>query len=332
MPRPELSIVIVNWNSKEFVRKCLASVFADSDGADFEVIVVDSGSFDGCREMIEERYPEVRYIQSEQNIGFGQANNLGALHSVGEDLLLLNPDTEVIAQAIKRLREWLRDLPGAGIVGCQLLNTDGSLQATCVQPLPTILNQVFNARGMQRLFPRVPVWMSARTFQSAPPPQRVPALVGACMMMKRAAFLEVGGFSRDYFMYGEDIDLCYKMRQAGREIYYARDVPVVHHGGGTTSGGTTRFAAVMMRESTCRLLRKTRGEAYGRRYRLAMGLAAGARIMLLCLFAPVGLVTRPASLRGSLRKWSAILNWSLGREGWVNDYDSPQSPSASGAR
>lgn len=318
----DLSIIIVNWNSKDYVEKCIASISANTLGIQYEIIVVDSASFDGCGDMLQRLYPEVRFTQSERNIGFGQANNLGVKHTRGRVLLFLNPDTEVRGDAVARLYACVRDLPRAGIVGCRLLNSDGSLQRRCVQPFPTILNQVLNAEILLRWFPKISLWMSAATFKDAVSPVVVEVVSGACMMIKREVFDDIGEFSSDYFMYAEDVDLCYKTRAAGLINYHVPEVEIVHHGSGSTEQEHSRFSSVMMRESISRLLRKTRGDLYSQGYRLALCGASVVRLTLLGICLPVALAQRRTRLWGSaFGKWIAIFRWGLGLEHWVYKYD-----------
>ena len=136
----DLSIVIVNWNSVDFLCKCLTSVYANSKGTSFEVIVIDNASFDGCEEMIQNEFSLVRFIQSQKNLGFARANNLASEQATGKVLLFLNPDTEVIGPALQCMVDLLESAPDAGLVGPKLLNTDLSVQMSCIQSFPSILN------------------------------------------------------------------------------------------------------------------------------------------------------------------------------------------------
>jgi len=322
-----LSIIIVNWNSKDYLRNCIASILANTIGIEYEIIVVDSASFDGCGGMLQKFYPQVRFIQSEHNVGFARANNLGVRYAHGTVMLFLNPDTEVCGRAIQHLYSHLQELPHAGVVGCRLLNSDGSLQTSCVQPLPTILNQVLDAEILQRWFPKINLWMSATMFEGIISPVPVEAISGACMMMRREVFDHVEGFSTDYFMYGEDLDLCYKTRLAGFTNYYVADAEIVHHGGGSTQHKRSRFSEVMIPESMSRLLRKTHGHSYSLGYRLALSGAAFVRLALLALCLPAGLIGHRTREWGtaSFNKWVAILRWGLGLEKWVQQYDQPEA-------
>ncbi len=218
----DVSIIIVNWNSAAYVRKCLSSICCNSPGLNIEVIVVDNGSFDGCRDLVAREFPQVIFIQSHHNLGFARANNLGAARAGGTMLLFLNPDTEVPGNVLSQMAALFGHKPRAGAVGCRLLNTDGSLQTSCIQPLPTILNQALNAEVVHRVAARVGVWSVRPLFSDAKGISQVEVISGACLMVSRDAFHAVGGFSPDYFMYAEDIDLCYKLMQAGFINYYIK--------------------------------------------------------------------------------------------------------------
>jgi len=323
MTSADLSIIIVNWNSMDYLRNCIASILANTHNIKYEIIVVDSASYDGCRDMLKNLYPQVHFIQSEYNVGFARANNIGAGYACGTSVLLLNPDTEVRSHAIERLYSCLQTLPHAGIIGCRLLNSDGSLQTSGVQPLPTIANQILDAEILQRWFPKSSLLMSARTFEGATSPVPVEAISGACMMIQREVFDQVRGFSTDYFMYAEDLDLCYKICLAGYTNYYVADAEIMHHGGGSTQHRRSRFSEVMIPESTSRLLRKTHGNSYSAGYRIALSVAAVFRLILLSLCFPATLIKLLAYewWKGAVDKWFVILRWGLGLEKWVHEYD-----------
>jgi len=319
----ELSIIIVNWNSKEYVRKCVASILANTPGIEYEIIVVDSGSFDGCGDMLQHTYPQVRFIQSTLNVGFARANNLGAGYAHGSVLLFLNPDTEVFDGAIERIYRHVSTLPDPGVVGCRLLNTDGSVQTSCVQSLPTLLNQVFDAEVIRRWFPGARLFGTAALFApGAAAAEEVEAVSGACMMIRREVFEHVGGFSADYFMYGEDLDLCFKTRCQGFHNYHIANVVVVHHGGGSSQCAISKFSTVMMVESVNRFLCKSRGTVYSSCHRLTVSGAAVLRLVLLSLLFPVWAAFGTiGEWTASFRKWFFVLRWGLGLERWTGQYE-----------
>lgn len=316
---PHLSIIIVNWKSARFLGPCLDSIYASSEDLVYEVIVVDNASYDGCDTLLADRYPQVKFIQSPVNLGFSRANNLAYRQSSGKTLLFLNPDTEIGSQAIPTMHRLLLDTPDAGAIGCMLLNTDGTLQSSCIQAFPTILNQVLDAEILRRLFPLLSLWGTRPLFERSEIPIPVEVVSGACLMVKRHVFEAAGLFSTDYFMYAEDTDLCFKIRSSGFVVYYTSATSVVHHGGGSSKQRERNyFADVVVRESLFRFLTKFRGRLYGYLYRVATGCAASFRITLLGSF--MVLIPRRFArdvLRISLGKWINIFRWSLGREAWV---------------
>jgi len=314
-PREEidLSIIIVNWNSKEYLQKCVESVQVWTREIKYEIVVIDSASYDGCGEMLRQRFPEARFIQSDKNIGFAKANNAAYHDSVGRYILFLNPDTELISPALNVMYDYIQKLPNAGAVGCKLLNADKTVQASCLQTFPTILNQFLDSELLRSVWPTSPLWGNACLFEDNSGPREVEGIVGACILIKRSVFEKVGLFSEDYFMYGEDLDLCYKIRQAGHTNYYIPDATVIHYGGGSTRKSPSDFSVVMMRESIWRLMSKTRGKFYGILYRASTLISAIGRLLLLIIVFPLRTIRKGGeSWNASFKKWRAILTWSLG--------------------
>jgi N-acetylglucosaminyl-diphospho-decaprenol L-rhamnosyltransferase len=305
----DVSIIIVNWNSKQFLRDCIGSVERNTTGIDFEIIVVDSGSFDGCGDMLRADFPYVRFIQSEGNVGFAGANNLAYRNCSGQYVLFLNPDTELTSAAVNMMLEHLQWHPDAGAVGCKLLNRDGSIQTSCIQSFPTILNQSLNSALLRRLFPTATLWGMSPLFRSSAEPAKVDVVSGACVMLPRSVFEKIGQFSEEYFMFAEDLDLCHKLMQAGYANYYLSWVTVRHFGGGSTDSAPSEFSVVMMRESIWRFLRKSRGALYAFTYRLSTLLSAVVRLGMLSILLPFK--NRTQWPQSSTRKWRAILAWSL---------------------
>lgn len=307
-----VSIIIVNWNSKQFLRNCLSSVRTHCGGMDYETIVIDSGSFDGAAELVRDEFPEVRFIQSQENLGFARANNVAYRSARGEYICFLNPDTQLETRAIERMHQFLASRPDAGAIGCTLLNDDGTLQTSCIQSFPTLLNQALSSEFLRGLFPRSRLWGMAPLYGDMANPSEVEVISGACVMVRREAFDRIGGFSEEYFMYAEDVDLCYKLREAGYANFFLPSERVRHFGGGSSAKAPSEFSLLMMRESIWRFLRKSRGSLYAAGYRLTTLLAAVFRILALCVLAPFAL------LRGRLdekslpiRKWLTILRWGL---------------------
>ena len=314
----DLSIIIVNWNSKDYLDNCIASILANTQGIKFEILVIDAASFDGCDAMLRQNYPQVRFIQSGKNLGFAKANNAAFTASRGRHLLFLNPDTELVSPAINTMYDCLSRLPNAGAVGCKLLNADRTVQTSCIKSFPTISNQFLNSEVLRALWPKSPLWGMAALFGTGNEPEQVDAVSGACLLLKRSVFETVGLFSEEYFMYAEDVDLCYKIRQAGYKNLYVPHATVIHFGRGSAQKTSSDFSEIMMRESNLRFLRKTRGKFYALGYRGTTLLCAIARIVLVTILLRGRLVRQGGDTwKASLRKWRALLAWSLGFENWA---------------
>jgi hypothetical protein len=315
----DLSIVIVNWNSAGFLRKCLASLFANVQGVSFEVLVLDNGSYDGSAQLVSCEFPTVRFYQSHQNLGFAKGNNLLVGHARGRTLLFLNADTEVLGDAVQQLVARMQSTPDIGALGPRLLNADGSTQASCIQAFPTILNQVADADWLRGLFPRWRLWGNRALLEDGASLAPVDGIVGACLMIDEAVFAGIGGFHEGFFMYAEDMDLCRRLRQAGRRNYYLGSARVIHHGGRSADRQSDgQFSAVVMRESLRHYMRIHRGPLYARLYQSSMALVALVRLAALgvAMLLPIGR-NRRHSVGLASRKWLRVFRWAVGWEGWV---------------
>lgn len=309
----DLSIIIVNWNSKEYLRSCIESILLWTSHIAYEIVVIDGASFDGCGEMLHQCFPQVRFIQSETNVGFAKANNRAFHESQGRYILFLNPDTELINSAINIMFDFIRKTPNAGAIGCKLLNADKTVQTSCIQSFPTLLNQFLDSEVLRRLWPKSSLWGNATLFDDQTAAREVNGIVGACIMVERSLFEKVGFFSEEYFMYAEDLDLCHKIQKAGRINYYLSDATIIHFGGGSSEKAPSDFSVVMMRESVWRMLKKTRGSVYGVAYRISTMVLSISRLIVLAALFPMHLTRRgEKSWNGSFRKWKTILTWSLG--------------------
>jgi hypothetical protein len=330
----DLSIIIVNWNSAPYVTQCVSSIQAQTNGLEYEVIVVDNASPDESVRILQECLPGIRLIRSPRNLGFARANNLGAQFSTGRNLLFLNPDTELRGPAINLMHSCLESSPGVGVLGCKLLNSDFTIQTSCVQSYPTILNQALDGEGPRKVFPKSKLWGMRPLFQpDHGRPLEVEAVSGACLMIKRRVFEQVGLFSTDYFMYTEDLDLCYRVKKVGEKVCYLGSATIVHHGGQSSEKrGGEAFAGPLMRETLLRFLGKTRGPFYAALYRLAMFLISILRIAVLGVLLPIPFTRlNKDSLRHSLAKWYKILRWSIGLEAWARQMGKPAARQPTGS-
>jgi len=252
----------------------------------------------------------LKFIQSQTNLGFAGANNLGFRQSSGRALLFLNPDTEVIGDALPGLFSVLEQVPDAGVVGGKLLNSDGTIQTSCIQRFPSVLNQALDAELLRAVFPKLRIWGIRPLLEKQSSPVAVEVISGACMMVTRDAFEQVGQFSTDYFMYTEDVDLCFKFHQAGLKNYYVDAAVVTHHGGASSgASGQSHFSAVVMRDSLFRFFMLRRGGLYAMAYRTTVVVASIVRCVIL---AGGLLLSRQDRLKNALSRWIAVLRWAMG--------------------
>lgn len=313
-----LSIIIVNWNSTDYLRKCLASLYRQAIDLIDEVIVIDNASFDGCGAMLAQEFPQVRFIQSDENLGFANANNLGFTYSSGDVVLFLNPDTEIFDAALEKMYRYLTSNPLAGAVGCKLLNTDHSVQTASIQAFPTIVNQLLGIEYLRCRFPRLKLWGIASLYAHDGAPAEVDVISGACFMVKREIFRQAGMFSPEYFMYCEDVDLCYKINKLGFNIFCVTDAAILHHSGRSSVKKTDRFfQEIMIKESRMIFFRKSKGRCYSHLYRFLLSFASLIRLVLLFLLMLPRKALFNRNSDDSIQKWRKTFRWSLGLEKWT---------------
>lgn len=319
--KPELSILIVNWNSVRFLEKCLRSVYANTTDLGFEIIVVDNASYDGSQQMVRENFPQVKFIQNATNEGFARANNLAFHHSRGQYVLFLNPDTEVLRTALTEMVRFLERTPDAGIVAPKLLNSDFTIQTTSIMRFPTIVNEALDFDRLHRAFPGCKIWdISILYRKDSTVAEQVEAVSGACMMMRRNVFEAIGYFETNYFMFTEDLDLCYKSQRDGWKNYYFGGATLIHHGGASTASAPNGFRTVMIQASHVEFLRMRHGKQSAVLYKASMTLVAIARLTVLGVIAVVTLGRyKRRWLFVAWAKWAAILRWATHPVGAANE-------------
>jgi GT2 family glycosyltransferase len=315
----ELSIIIVNWKSSALLVDCLHSIYAKPPSISFEIIVIDNASFDGCDAILAENFQDVRFIQSKVNLGFSGANNSAFLQSTGETVCFLNPDTIVCDNALQKLFDALHSLPDAGAAGALLRNTDKTMQTSCILPFPTIFNQSLDTEMLRTMLPHSSLFGMKALYSHDNTPKQVEALSGACIMVSRAVFTQVGMFSADYFMYAEDIDLCTKIRNSDRCVYFIKSAEIIHIGGGSSKEQKNRlFAALVMRESNYRLVKKFKGPLYAQFFKYAISASALIRISIMAgLLLPAMITGRTSKIREAIDRWWHIVRWTIGKEKWI---------------
>lgn len=264
----DLSIIIVNWNVCQLLRRCLAAIETNRSGLSLEVIVVDNASSDSSVQMVEQEFPRVHIIASQENLGYTGGNNFGAKEARGRYLLILNPDTEIVGNALEQMVAYLDSHPTVGAVGPQLLYPDGSVQSSRRRfpQLSTVFFQ--DAPFSWRWFPDN---RFAQMHRVADRPdddiQPVDWLVGAALMIRHETWQEVGLFDEQFFMYSDEVDWCHRCRDAGWEIHYLPLAQVVHHHKGS-AGQVTTATQVRFHRSRILYFRKYFGEGWANVIRL----------------------------------------------------------------
>ena len=227
----DLSIIVLNWNTRQMLVDCLSSVQTAVANLACEVVVVDNGSTDGSQAMLLRHFPEAHLIQNDENVGFARANNQAMTASQGRYMLLFNSDAIATPGAIQSLLDLARIQPRAGIVGAQLVNRDGSFQASHTS-FPTLWQEFLMLTGLGRLF--YGQWYPSHSPEEEKGPQTVDYVEGACLLVRREAFEDVGGLDESYFMYAEEVDWCHAMRERGWQVWYQPEAKVIHLGGGSS--------------------------------------------------------------------------------------------------
>ena len=300
----DLSIIIVNWNSAEYVRKCVPSIYRwTNDEISLEVVVVDNASPSGDVGSLKEHLPKINLIKSSKNLGFAGANNLGFRHSTGDWILFLNPDTELNSPAIDIMMREMQSLPDAGIVGCKLLNADLSVQTSSIMKFPRIWNAIFQVEYLRLRWPQL--WGIGSLFNAYSGPVEVEAVSGACMLVRREVFEQIGSFSEEYFMYSEDIDLCYQAIRAGFKNYYIGGATIVHYGG---TSSPREWQAAAKTRAQLHFCEKNYGSVYAFLFWLTLVINASMRLLILAAMRIFARVFRSKhALDSTWLRWSVTL-------------------------
>ena len=283
----DLSIIIVNWNTCDLLAQCLESVGSVQRTADSalptaycplstEVIVVDNASADGSPGMVRERFSWVTLIENQDNVGFARANNQGIIASRGAYILLLNSDTVMHPGALETLLAFMDVHPQAGACGPRLLNGDGSLQHGC-HPMLTPGREFWRLLFLDYLWPRATYRMQRWDLRQARP---VAVIKGACLLLRRQALRQVGLLDERYFMYTEEVDICYRLAQAGWSLWYVPAAVVTHYGE-ASSRQAAQAMYVQLYRSKVQFYRKIGGERQARQFKRLLKLAYAPRRALV---------------------------------------------------
>ncbi len=311
----DLSIVVVNWNTRDLLRRCLASALDHAKGLSFDVWAVDNASTDGSAEMVAREFPQVRLLRNPRNLGFGAASNLALRVTLGRHVLIANADVEFVNDDLAAMVRFLDAHPKVAVLGPKLLNADGTLQPSCYRHIDAGvafgiawgLHTVIPYGLLARLDPDGPV-RRAVGFPDHDKVLRPDWFRGAVLMLRREASNEVGGYDESFYMYGEEIDLFRRLKARGWEIAYLPEAEVIHYGEGSSSQAA-RAMAVEFWKSLFRISRKFPGDA-PRVPVLWIAMMAGTSLRILASLVRVTV----GDPRGAMRflACGSILKWGVG--------------------
>jgi GT2 family glycosyltransferase len=307
----DVSIVIVSWNVRDFLRGCIESIVSTQGDLSVEIIVVDNASDDRSAEIARSEFPEIDLIETEANVGFGPANNIGLQSAKGQYVFFLNPDTVLQEKALVQLFEFLDRHKGFDLVGPQLYSPDGSLQWACARQLPSFVLMLFEALYLHRL-PLIGQHLLNRMIghYDLSESQEVDAISGAAMLGRRSVMSDVHGFDEAFLHTGEDMDLCLRLRERGSRIFYLADARVLHFGGQSSSQAWAR-SGTMGVLSTERYLARSRGRFHAWMYRLIVQFVQMPIMVMVGLMKALLRRGEPQEIRRRLAFARAVWRWRL---------------------
>ena len=242
----DVSIIIVNWNTKEYLRNCLDSIHRAISGINAEIIVVDNASEDGSVDMVQSEFPYVKLIKNDKNLGFAMANNIGIASSAGNYLCFINSDVIVDRNCIKELIQYLKENRNVGMVGPMIKNPDGTVQPSCFG-YPTLWKMFSLAMGLHRFFPHTELFGGRMIYRNHDVARSVEVLIGCFWCVRREALDSVGMLDENYFIYAEDIDWCKRYRDAGWDVVFYPGAEAIHFGGASSEIAPLRFYIEMQK-------------------------------------------------------------------------------------
>lgn len=300
----DVSIIIVNWNTKELLLGCLKSIYDTTTGSNIEVIVVDNGSHDGSSQALKENFPRVKLIQNSENQGFAKANNQALLSAAGRYILLLNSDALLTDGSLTGLVNFMDKTPQAGIAACQYINRDGSKQNS-FDNFPTLATELLNKTLLKTIFPQKYPSKKKEYHE----PMEVDSVIGACMIVRKKAIKQVGMLDEDYFFFMEETDWCFRMEKAGWKIYHLPEIKVYHLQGQSKEKNPSKAWIEYYRSSYIFFKKHRSVFSYFTLRILRVGkLIINLVLVLLGLLATLGL---DRGLRRRFRIYSNLLLWHL---------------------
>jgi GT2 family glycosyltransferase len=305
---PDVSVIIVNWNTKDLLRNCLQSVI-DQTKARHEIVVIDNSSTDGSAAMVKAEFPEVVLIANSDNRGFAGANNQGLAIATGAHVLLLNPDTIVLDGAIDTMLAWLARHPDVGGVGCQVLEGPGVIQRTCFAD-PNPINQLIIEMGLMRLADYIPFFGRPWYLSWDRKSQRdVDVVSGMFLLVPRPVLETVGPLDDAFFVFAEEADWCRRIRNAGYRCVFAPEAQIIHLDGGSKSTDQIRSKMhIQLQKSLLIYVRKHHG-VLG--YAFTKGVFIVSSFLRVTVFGLLSLLKHDVITKARVRLSSAALAFHL---------------------
>jgi len=249
--------VIVNWNTREVLSDCLKSIYEQTTGIEYEVIVIDNASSDGSAEMVKAKYPNVNLIENLENKGFAAANNQGIAITKGRYVLLLNSDTRIIDNAIAKVIEFADGRTDGGVIGCRVLNPDKTVQQTCFM-FPSLPNMFLSSTYLYKIFPKSKFFGRERmTWWDRKDTRQVDVVTGCFMLIRCEVIEQIGLLDERFFVYGEETDFCFRAKKKGWKILFAPVAEIIHLGG-ASSRQVTPEMTLQLRGSILLFIKKHR--------------------------------------------------------------------------
>jgi GT2 family glycosyltransferase len=303
--RPDVSLVIVNWNTRQYLLDCIESLLEQTTRASLEFVVVDNGSHDGSQEALREAYPEVTLIENGANLGFARANNIGFEVATGRYLCLVNTDVIALDGVVDKMTAYMDAHPSVGVLGPRTVTRDLALRQNC-RRFPTLANAAGDYLMLKRILPGVERFegrtLKASTYATT---HEAEVLSGCFMMVRREAFDEVGPLDEDFFFYGEDTDWCKRFHDACWKVVYFADAQAIHFGGGSSKAYPVKYY-LTMEQADLKYWRKHYPRGVRRAY---VAIKSVYHLACTAAWLPLSLVRRDEQSELKLRGHATNLVW-----------------------
>jgi len=304
--RPQLSVIIVNYNTGSLLERCLSSLFGNTSGLAVEVFVVDNASSDDSLKGVSRFHDRLKLISNQENLGFARGCNMGFRQSCGDYVLFLNPDTEIKAEALTKMVSFIEANKEASFLVPKIYLPNGEFQESSIGPFPTLFHVILFRSSLATLFPSLKRFLFRRylkpegTFE-------VDWATGACLLCRRELLEKLKGFDEDFFMYYEDVELCYRARKMGAKVYFYHGAEIIHHQG--SSCQERQMMDPIFHQSLYCLFKKSRGLPYALASMATVVLIAALKLVF---FSPISmLVPKSEKIERAMKIYLFDIKWHL---------------------